>query len=661
MMKSVRSKALSARLLAAAVLGSVGVTPAAVAEMDEPSSARHVLNLNDVEIAALIEDVAVVTGYTFILHPDVKGRVTVMSQTPLTTAEVFDVFLSTLRVHGFAAIPAGKGIYRIVPEASAVGEAGRRNAGPNTFITEIVKLDYFNAVEAAQMIKPLVDAQGQVVANARSNTVVIVDYASNMPRMREIVADLDRDRSVVQTVALRNVPAKEMQNILTGLQGRDDNSSQMEFSAIAADTSNSIVIRGDERAVARAVSVATELDRTDPVRDNIRVIRLTNSDAEEMLPILETMASTLSLQRAPGEVGSDAPQPTIAIHPSTNSLVISADYETLLAMEKVVEALDVRRPQVMLEGIIVEMSDDAARDLGLQFVLAGRNNSSVPFASTSFSNSAPNLLALTGALIDDDDSNIDLGDLSEAAVSSLLGSNGALLGFGGSNDDALFGVILNAVQRDVNSNVLSVPFLMTLDNAEASVVDGQKIPVTTGEVLGDANTNPFRTVQREEIGVKLYVTPQVGEGDTIRLEIKQEVSGIVGAVSTLSPDLVTTLREVNTTVLADDGEIIVLGGLIEQQDASVDEKIPVLGDIPGLGRLFRSETRSSSRTHLMVFIRPTIVRDRDGSRDATQDKFNYVRAQQILRSRDGEAPIDRFLGEVLGTPVPPTDANGGGR
>lgn len=655
MKKFLNRPLFSAHALAAAVFCGASGLNIAHAEMNEPSSTRHVLNLNDVEIAALIEDVSIVTGYTFIVHPDVKGRVTVMSQTPLSTEDVFQVFLSTLRVHGYAAVPASRGVYRIVPEVSAVGEASVRRGGPNEFVTEIVKLDYFNAIEAAQMVKPLIDAQGQVVANARSNTIVVVDYASNMPRLREIIGDLDRDRSVVQTVALRNVPAGEMEDILTTLQGgTDDNGVRANFSAVSADTSNAIVIRGDERSVARAVAVAQELDSTDPVRDNIRVIRLLNTDAVEMLPILESMALTMSEQRAPGDTAGGPGRPTIAVHPSTNSLVISADYETLIAIEKVVEALDVRRPQVLLEGIIVEMSDTTARDLGLQFLLAGRGNDGIPFASSSFSNSAPNLLALTGALIGDDleDQGFDPSIFADAAVSSLLGSNGGVLGFGGQNDDALFGVIVNAVQQDVNSNVLSLPFLMTLDNAEASVIDGQKIPITTGEVLGDANTNPFRTVNREEIGVKLYVTPQVGEGDTVRLNIKQEVSNIVGAVSRASDDLITTLRSVETTVLADDGEIIVLGGLISQTETDTQEKIPLLGDIPVAGRLFRSEGKSTQKRHLMVFIRPTIVRGRDDSRAATQSKYRYIRAEQLMRDSESEPAIDRFVRDVLGAELP---------
>lgn len=645
-----------ARAFAAALFCGATAGQVALAEMNEPAPARHVLNLSDVEISALIEDVSIVTGYTFIVHPDVKGRVTVTSQTPLSTDDVFQVFLATLRVHGFAAIPAGKGIYRIMPEAAAVGEARLTRSGPNEFVTEIIKLDYFNAVEAAQMVKPLVDAQGQIVANARSNTLVVVDYASNMPRLREVVGELDRDRSVVETVALRNVPASEMQEILTGLQGRQgEDNYRVNFAAVAAETSNAVIIRGDEEAVTRAVAVARELDQSDPVRDNIRVLRLSNASAEDLVPILQQVGQSVSAQRAPGEGGGDM-APTIAVHPATNSLVLSADYETLLAMEKVVEALDVRRPQVLLEGIIVEMSDDAARDLGLQFILAGANDSDIPFISTSYSNSAPNLLALTGALLGDGlfggDDKVPAQTFRDAAVSSLLQANGATLGFGGSNDDALFGVILNAVQRDTESNVLSVPFLMTLDNAEASIIDGKKIPVTTGEVLGDANTNPFRTVEREEIGVKLFVTPQIGDGETVRLDIKQEVSNIVGAVNSASPDLVTTLREVNTQVLADNGEIIVLGGLIAQQESRVDEKVPFLGDIPGLGRLFRSEGKGTSKRHLMVFIRPTIVRDADDARESTAQKYRYLRAEQIVREQSDEASVDRFLRDVLGARAP---------
>lgn len=632
---------------------------AATAGTANAQADRHVLSLDDVEITALIDDVSTITGYTFILHPEVgRTRVTVLSRTPMTTNEVFEVFLSTLRVNGFAAIPAGRGVYRIVPEALAVGEAGGAASGPNAFVTQVFTLDSFGAVEAAQMLKPIIDAQGQVVANARSNSVVVVDYASNMPRVREVIQSLDTaDRSEVQTVSLSSVPAREMEGILTDLLGTQDGNPRQNFEVTAAQTSNSVIIRGDAPTVARAVQVASELDAAEPTRDNIRVLELNNASAEEIVPVLEKIAATMADQRSPAEIA--APPATIAAHVESNSLIISATPDTLLAMERVVDALDQRRAQVLVEAIIVEMSDDTARELGVQFLLSGTGDSTTPFASTNFSRSAPNLLALAGAIIDPDlggdgDGEGGSNQFTNAAVNSLLGTNGTLFGVGGQNGDTLFGAIINAVEQDTNSRVLSKPFNMTLDNGTSELLVGQDVPLTSGEVLGSDNSNPFRTVQREQVGVKLEVTPRISSDDTIRLDIYQEVSSVDDFIGGgASPDIILNTREFRTSLLADNGEIIVLGGLIEQTDAIVNSKVPFLGDIPVAGNLFKSEGRSNTRTNLMIFIKPTIVRDRGSANAVTARNYNYIRAQELLRGEQTGVSIDSFLNEVLGPVADP--------
>ena len=656
-MKNDKLRPFSAPLFAAMMAGtSVFAGQMATAEMDVPREQRHILNLSDVEIGALIEDVSLVTGYTFIVHPQVRGRVTVMSQTPLSTDEVFDVFLSTLKVHQFVAVPAGERTYKIVPEASAVGDArvlAGRTPGEQ-FVTEIISLDYFNAVEAAQLIKPMVNASGQVMASKNSNSIIIVDYAANLPRIREVVSGLDEDRSTVETIQLQNIPATEMEKVLNGLQGRAGEQFAMNFTAIAAEASNAIVIRGEDVSVTRVAQVARELDRTEPSQDTVRVVSLSNAKADELVPILETLGRTMAAQRAPGSLL--AVEPTVVHHDATNSLVLTGDPATLRSMDRVIEALDVRRPQVLVEAIIVEMSDSAVQELGLQFVVSGRDGD-IPFASTNFSRSAPNMLALTGALVSDGGL---LGTsqssastvLQTTAVNSLLGLDGLTIGGAGTSGNTLFGVIANALAADSESNILSTPYLMTLDNEQSSFLVGQEIPVTTGEVLGANNSNPFRTVEREDVGVKLEVTPQIGEGDTIKLQIFQEVSNVSPTSSAGFQDIITNKRQVTTTVAADDGEIVVLGGLIEEQTSVVDSKVPILGDIPGLGRLFSSEGTSKTRTNLMVFLKPTIIRDSEDAKEATAQKYRYVRAQEILRSGDDASNLDAFVRDVLGDQPP---------
>jgi general secretion pathway protein D len=640
---------LMAALFATSALPAFGY-----ANETRETQSRHVLNFDDVEMSSLIADVSVVTGYTFVVHPDVRTkRVTVNSSAPLTKEGVFEVFLSTLRVHGFVAIPSGKDTYRIVPESSGVSEASLRAAGGNSFVTEIVKLDNFSALEAAQMVKPFVDAQGMVVANAKSNTLVVVDYASNLPRILSVVSNLDRDETRTETLALKNVPATELQTILTTLNQRGgEESFSSNFTVVAAPTGNSIVVRGDDLAVSRALSVAQTLDQSDRVEDTLRVISLNNADASEVVPILEKVADAISVRR--GDFSPDSVPSTIAHHGPTNSLVISAPTETLLTLERVIADLDKRRAQVLVEAIIVEMSDDTARELGLQFLLSGTGNSSVPFATTNYSRSAPNLLALAGAISSGvPPTSGSTNPFTSSAINSLLGLTGLTVGAGGRDGDTLFGAVLTAVENDTNSRILSKPFNLTLDNGKSSLLVGQEVPIVTGEVLGEGNDNPFRTVERKEIGLSLNVTPRISTDDSVRLDIQQEVSSIANVVGIATQDLVFNTRKIETSILADNGEIIVIGGLIEQSETVTEEKVPFLGDIPFAGRLFRSEGKARVRTNLMVFIRPTVVRNQDEARAATSRSYRYIRAEELWDGADSETnSLDAFVSEVLGSAPP---------
>ena len=644
-------------VLSAALFAATAPSAFALAGESSPEPSRHIMNFDDVELSALIADVSTVTGYTFIVHPDARTkRVTVSSSTPLTRDQVFDVFLSALRVHGFTAVPAGRSTYRIVPERQAVSDASTSVGSSNTFTTEIFALKHSSARDVAAVIKPLIAEQGQVVANNASNTLVVVDYASNLPRLRAMLKQIDSDPSVTQTISLKNIPAREMATILTSLSvPPGDNSYSVNFQAVASDTGNAIVLKGDDALVRRAVEVSRELDSHDRTEDSLRVIPLNNANAVDLVPVLQQMASAMDARRAAG--GEPDASTTIAHHEPTNSLVISAPPETLSALERIVTDLDRRRSQVLVEAIIVEMSDDTARELGLQFLVSGTNDSTVPFVSTNYSRSAPSMLALAGALSSSTPfgtGTSETNPFSEAAINSLLGLSGLSIGVGGQDGDTLFGAILTAVENDTQSRILSKPFNMTLDNGTSSLLVGQEVPVATGEVLGDSNSNPFRTVERRDVGVGLDVTPRISNDDTIRLDITQEVSNIAQAITTgSSTDLIFNTRKISTSVIADNGEIIVLGGLVEQTESITNEKVPVLGDIPVAGRLFRSEGKGLGRTNLMVFIRPTIVRNREDARAATSRSYRYLRAQELW-SGDGDSgeSLDRFVNQVLGSPPP---------
>jgi general secretion pathway protein D len=628
------------RTLVAAALSAVAVL-CAPSQAQEPADATHTLNFRNADIVAFIEDIGVLTGYTLIVHPEVRGTVTVTSTAELTRDQVFEVFLSTLRTYGYTAIPTTPGTYRIVPETAAAQNSGAvgstdTNLLSDEFVTEVFQLEHVSANEAARVVTPLVNHRGQVAALPENNMLTVVDYVGNIDRIREILADLDQDRTVVQTVTLVNASAYEVAQLVNAIEGESVAGEPPRAVAVALEASNSLVLRGEPESVARMRGLVSDLDVASMPTENLRVIALKNAQASEVVPILEAVARTM---RPP----SDPNTFSIPYDEATNSVILTADPQTLQALVRVVEQLDIRRPQVAIEAIIVEISDGLARDLGVQYLIAGDDDSSIPFSATNFSRSAPNLLAITGALTIDEEDGKELSeDVRKAALASILGLQGGAFGVGGQNDDGLFGVILNAVEDDDESNVLSTPHITTLDNELASILVGQNIPITTGEALGSDNVNPFRTIERQDIGVKLFVTPQINEGDTIKLNIRQEVSSIFDAVA---GEFITNKREIETTVLADDGEIIVLGGLIENTESQIDSKVPLLGDVPLVGRAFSSTSRERSRTNLVVFIRARILRDAESSRAEARRSMDQIVGAQSDR---GGAAAERFDGLLRG-------------
>jgi len=615
------------------------------------------LNLREADIRAFIDDVAMLTGRTFIVDPRVTGRVTVLSNNVLSEEDVLDIFMATLSVHGFTAVPTSSGAYKIIPVDAAAQQASTtlRAAFDAQFVTEVFHLKTADPLPVLEMIKPLVHPKGQAVANRGGNAIIVVDTKSNMARIRRIIANLDTDTSVTRAVPLVNTSAREMADVVAAVlaTGQGD-APRRAVQVVPVPSSNTLLLRGDAQTLEKLAATVQELDLGNQRKNDLKVIQLKHADAEQLLPILEKISASVNVKAAEGAPAA-APgsgRANIAFDKGTNSLIIAAEPSMQATLASMIEQLDVRRAQVLVEAIIVEVSDTAAKELGLQFVLAGTEGSTVPFTVTNYSNTAPNLLAITGAVAldknDVDDETLD--NLRETALNSLLGINGFATGFGGKlSDGTLFGAILTALNQDVASNVLSTPSVMTMNNEKASIIVGQEIPITTGESLGADNSNPFRTIDRQDVGVQLDVRPQITEGDTIKLFIRQEVSSIAGPVTANSTDLVTDKREIETTVLVDDGEIIVLGGLIENDERVSIEKIPLLGDIPLIGRAFRSEARSRSRTNLMVFLRPTIIRSAEDMRQATSVKYDYIRAEQLLRQEERTTDLDAFMRGVMGS------------
>lgn len=647
------------RLLALGlVFLSAGLSASALAQQE----GGQILNFRDADIRAFIEDVSRVTGKSFIIDPRVQGAVTLISQNPVAAEDMLDILFSTLRANGFSAVPTASGAYRVIPieqaaqDGTRVGMTGQMGDG---FVTEIFRLRNIDSVSASNLIRPMVHPQGQVMANRGSPNLIVIDFASNMARVRQALQGIDRDTSEIRSVSLANTSPTEMARIVTQLSRvPGDEQAFAPVLAIPIEGSNTLVLKGDAESVDRMLATIAELDARNRLSSDIRVYYLRYAVARELLPLLEQVTQSLSATGAGagdgGEVSTGARRASIAVDNATNSLVVSAGPEMQLAVEEVIRQLDIRREQVLVEAIIVEVSDTAARELGLQYVLSGTGRSGVPFSMANYSDTAPNVLAATGALLaanNLDDTDITR-ELQRSAIQSLFNMSGfALGGAGVTGNGTLFGVILNALDEDDESNILSTPSLMTMDNETASIIVGSEIPITTGETLGADNSNPFRTVERKDIGIQLNVLPQISEGNTIKLFISQEVSSVQGVVSPTVPELITSKRRIETTVSVDDGEILVLGGLIENDEQLTEDSVPLLGDLPILGAAFRSTARSTRRTNLMVFIRPTIIRNAGDAESVTERKYDYMRNEQI--SRGSAVPsLDVFQRDVLGAAMP---------
>ena len=673
---------------------------APLAILPAPLAAQTTVNLRDADVRAFIQDVARATGRSFIIDPRVQGKVTVVSEQPLDRAAYFELFLSTLRANGLVVSPAAGGALRVAPaDAAATQPAGAAALGRDRFQTIVVPLNHIDAASAIESLRPLVSREGQVTANRAGNAVIIADYADNVARVRTLARQIDQDRAAVQVIPLKHAGAREIATSLAQLaQGSAEGRG---WQAAPVDASNSLVLRGDPATLAKLARIVADLDQAAAAGSDVRVFFLNHADAEKLVPVLQQLvgqavnpaSQSAPLALAPSSLGSSfggtsgaqgqgqpttppalpaAPassgalgtsgfvpgasigrgQAVIARYEGANAIVIAAPADVQRRLGEVVRQLDVRREQVLVEAVIVEISDIAAQRLGVQMLLSGTGGSNIPFSVTNYSNAAPNLLAVAGAIAAEKrygQDNATTVALRTAAVNSLLNANGGQFGFGGDiGSGAVFGFVVNAVKADTASNVLSTPSVMTLDNAQARILVGQNVPIATGQALSNNFDNSFRTVERKDIGIALDVRPQINAGGTIKLNLRQEVSSIATAVVTQNvPDLILNKREIATTVTVDDGQIIALGGLIDENERRAIEKVPLLGDIPLLGNLFRSKTRDRTKTNLMVFIRPTIIRNAEDAQRLSGERYQYIRAEQARREGTSDTSLDALVRDYL--------------
>lgn len=631
------------------------------------------LNLENADIRSVVDEIAIRTGKKFVLDPRVQGQVSIKSgpNGGLCADEAWELFQAALRVTGFTAAPINGDSYRIIPVQEGSRAAGPVNESePGNFVTQIVRLNHIDSREAAANLAQLVSERGVVAPVRSGNAVILVDVADNVQRLQQVLAQLDRDTTVYRTIPLENASAAEVARVLTNLAREISEEGQPgagSVSVVPVAGSNSVLVRAEPVILSRLAGVVAELDRIGQAKSDLSVITLNHSDAEDMSKLLKELATAQS-QAASGPDGAAPPtgpsRANISFHKATNSVIISGDADIQQTLRKVVQQLDVRRAQVQIEAIIVEVSDTTARALGVEYFLTPTDGSLVPFTATSFNGVSPNLLAGAGALLLDPDllrpgtgSGTGTGTgtgatspsgLANLAIQSLLDTRGALGGIGGKiGDDAVFGAVVTALKRDTQSNVLSFPSVVTLDNQEAKLSVGQEIPITTGEAVGNNFQNAFRTVSRQQVGVILEVTPQINEGGTVTMKVRQETSSVAQQL-TGSTDIITNKREIETTAIVDDGEILVIGGLIDQTDFESQDKVPLLGEIPIAGTLFKSSNRSRDRRNLMVFLRPTIIKDRAAGVNVTRKKFDYIKARELLSSGKPKSELERLIEQVTG-------------
>jgi len=579
-----------------------------------------ILNYEDVDIKKVSQDIARFSKKTIILDPRVKGKITIYSNANLNSEQVWNVYLRTIQVNGFSTIEQD-GFLRVVPENEATRD-DTIDISDGSYETAVIPLINRSSEEILPMIKPITGRQSHLSSITSINSILLVDRSSNVTRVKNLLADLDKNNTAqISIIKLDNMSSIEAVRILDKLKTQN-NPTINQFVAIPFTSSNSVILSANKLITQNVKSTLEALDKDAITDDSTDVIYLKFAKADELAAILNSISSTFISD-------TEGKKTIITHHEKTNSIIVSSAEENLKSIKNIIAKLDIRRAQVLVEAIVVDLSESAAKKLGVEAIYTGDDESSIPIGVTRFSGTGPDLLAIAGASDDEQDVT-----LTTTAVSSLLNTQGLVAGFGDmeSGENNFVG-ILNAIAGDTDSNILSTPSILAMDNEPARLFIGQEIPITTGESLGTNNSNPFRTTSRQEVGIELEITPQINEGSSVILNIKQGVSGVAG-VAESGFDLITNKREIETTVLVDNNQIIVLGGLIDEDKQEVVSKVPVLGSIPLVGRLFQSSSTSSVKKNLMVFLKPKILIDSEAVNDISLEKYNYIKAQQELQNQN---------------------------
>lgn len=596
------------------------------------------LNLKDADIRVLIDTVSAITGKNFIIDPRVKAKVTVVSSKPMGSVALYQVFLSILQVHGFSAVQTGH-VIKIVPDVNAkqgpVHIASKRSPGAgDQLVTRVIEIENVPAAQLVPILRPLIPQQGQLAAYQPSNILLISDRAANVARLVQIIKRIDRpDQDDIEVVRLEHAAASDVARTLTTLLRKDAKGASMPGQAVitADERTNSILIGGDKATRLRLRSIIAHLDTPLDSGGDTQVIFLKYAKAEEMVKILTGVSKSNitgggakgggsnakgAVKRTTAKALTSQKDVSIQADETNNALVITASPAIQAELRQVISQLDVRRSQVLIEAIVAEVSLDLTKELGASFALQGGKGSG-PAIVTNLGDLASTVLGLAAG----------------AATGAAAIPGGTLIGGGDVREGhTKFAVLLKALASDAATNILSTPTLVTMDNIEAEISVGQEVPFLTGQFSSTGSStgsvNPFQTIERRDVGLTLKVKPQINDGNEIQLDIEQESSSLA-STSVSTSDVVTNKRSIKTSVLAHDGQVIVLGGLTDDNFRDSREKVPLLGDIPVLGNLFRFNSTQKVKQTLMVFIHPVILRNTEDADAYTQQKYGFFRARQI--------------------------------
>lgn len=594
---------------------------------------------------------------TIIVDPSVRGKIDVRSYDTLNEEQYYSFFLNVLEVYGFAVVEMDSGVLKVIrskdAKTSAIPVLGNDDrAFGDSVVTQVVTVKNVSVRELSPLLRQLIDnaGAGNVVHYDPANIILITGHAAVVNRLANIIHRVDQAGDTdIELVELRNASASEMVRIVEALSRANNTQNAPEFlqpKFVADDRTNSILISGDPKVRERIRRLINQLDVEMATRGNNRVVYLKYAKADDLVSVLKDVSENLQAEKQSGQRSATSARNNIMIaaHRDTNSLVITAPQDIMNTLLDVISQLDIRRAQVLIEALIVEMAEGDGINLGVQWgslkdgaviqygtgakvgqVMVGLEQAKDTTESRAFYDQAGNFLR--------NETTTKKGDYSTLA-SALSGAHGAALGVMMGDWTAL----ISAVSSTTSTNILSSPSITVMDNGEASFIVGEEVPVLTGSTAGSNNENPFQTVERKEVGIKLKVVPQINEGDSVQLSIEQEVSNVLGAQGAV--DVRFAKRQLNTTVMVQDGQMLVLGGLIDDRTAESESKVPILGDIPLLGYLFRSTNTTVEKKNLMVFIKPTIIRDGMTADGITQRKYNYIRAEQLFKADQGLKLMD---------------------